>query len=62
MRILGLYNDLTTDLILELAKSGRSGCQTKECKDEKVKIQKGELRLGSWVDTDARQFWTWRHW
>lgn len=46
----------------ELAKSGRAGCQTKECKDEQQKIPKGELRVGSWVDSENRQFWSWRHW
>ncbi|KAJ5344205.1 hypothetical protein MYU51_003363 [Penicillium brevicompactum] len=46
----------------ELAKSGRSGCQTKECKDAQTKIAKGELRIGTWVDNESRQFWMWRHW
>lgn len=47
---------------LEEAPSSRAGCQNKECKDAKIKIQKGELRLGSWVDTDRFQGWFWRHW
>jgi len=46
----------------ELAKSGRAGCQVKECKDEKLKIPKGELRVGTWIDTSSQQFWSWRHW
>ncbi|KAJ5625750.1 hypothetical protein N7510_002059 [Penicillium lagena] len=44
------------------AKTGRAGCQNKECKDAKVKIPKGELRVGSWVDSGNFQSWFWRHW
>ncbi|PKY08513.1 zf-PARP-domain-containing protein [Aspergillus campestris IBT 28561] len=47
---------------VEAAKTGRAGCQNKECKDAKVKIAKGELRLGTWVDNDRIQAWMWRHW
>ncbi|KAB8078940.1 hypothetical protein BDV29DRAFT_165567 [Aspergillus leporis] len=47
---------------LEQASTGRAGCQNKECKDQKVKIAKGELRLGSWVDTERIQAFFWRHW
>ncbi|PLB38473.1 uncharacterized protein BDW47DRAFT_104897 [Aspergillus candidus] len=47
---------------VEAAKTGRAGCQNKECKDTKVKIAKGELRLGTWVDNDRIQAWMWRHW
>ncbi|KAE8331121.1 poly polymerase and DNA-ligase Zn-finger region-domain-containing protein [Aspergillus sergii] len=47
---------------LEQASTGRAGCQNKECKDEKVKIAKGELRLGTWVDTERIQAFFWRHW
>ncbi|KAL1989489.1 hypothetical protein VTN49DRAFT_6686 [Thermomyces lanuginosus] len=47
---------------LEEAPSGRAGCQNKECKDQKIKIQKGELRVGTWIDTERFQSWSWRHW
>ncbi|KAL4907979.1 hypothetical protein BDW74DRAFT_148340 [Aspergillus multicolor] len=47
---------------VEQASTGRAGCQNKECKDNKVKIGKGELRFGSWVDTPKFQTWYWRHW
>ncbi|OJJ44311.1 hypothetical protein ASPZODRAFT_769959 [Penicilliopsis zonata CBS 506.65] len=47
---------------LEEASTGRAGCQNKECKEAKIKIAKGELRLGSWVDTGNFQSWYWRHW
>ncbi|KAJ5988951.1 hypothetical protein N7481_004161 [Penicillium waksmanii] len=46
----------------ELSANNRAGCQTKECKDNKVKIKKGELRVGSWIDTEKVQYWSWRHW
>jgi hypothetical protein len=47
---------------LEVASSGRAGCQNKECKDEKIKIGKNELRLGTWVDSEKFQSFFWRHW
>ncbi|KAH1714129.1 hypothetical protein KXX60_004343 [Aspergillus fumigatus] len=47
---------------LEAASTGRAGCQNKECKEEKIKIGKGELRLGTWVDTERFQSFFWRHW
>ncbi|KAH8424124.1 uncharacterized protein LDX57_001878 [Aspergillus melleus] len=47
---------------LEEASTGRAGCQNKECKEAKAKILKGELRLGTWVDTERFQSFFWRHW
>ncbi|KAL4945467.1 hypothetical protein BDV06DRAFT_184662 [Aspergillus oleicola] len=47
---------------VEQASSGRAACQNKECKDQKIKIAKGELRHGSWVDSGQYQSWSWRHW
>ncbi|KAL2863679.1 uncharacterized protein BJX67DRAFT_241480 [Aspergillus lucknowensis] len=47
---------------VELARTGRAGCTNKECKDNKVKIPQGELRFGSWVDTERIQAFFWRHW
>ncbi|KAL2222518.1 poly polymerase and DNA-ligase Zn-finger region-domain-containing protein [Thermoascus aurantiacus ATCC 26904] len=47
---------------LEEASTSRAGCQNKECKDEKIKIMKGELRLGTWVDNERFQSFFWRHW
>ncbi|KAL1857895.1 hypothetical protein Plec18167_001701 [Paecilomyces lecythidis] len=46
----------------EEASTGRAGCQNKECKDQKIKIAKGEFRLGTWVDTERFQSFFWRHW
>ncbi|KAL4878664.1 hypothetical protein BJY04DRAFT_195357 [Aspergillus karnatakaensis] len=47
---------------IEEAPTGRAGCQNKECKDQKIKIPKGEIRFGSWVDTERIQAFYWRHW
>lgn len=49
--------------MIEVASSGRAGCQSTECKKESVKIGKNELRLGTWVDIpDRGGSWRWRHW
>ncbi|KAL3496854.1 hypothetical protein BJX62DRAFT_193079 [Aspergillus germanicus] len=47
---------------IDLAPTGRAGCTNKECKDNKVKITKGDVRVGSWVDTEKYQSFMWRHW
>ncbi|KAF2727431.1 zf-PARP-domain-containing protein [Polyplosphaeria fusca] len=46
----------------ELASAARAGCNNKECKDAKVKIQKDELRMGTMVTIMDHQSWQWRHW
>ncbi|QSZ36971.1 hypothetical protein DSL72_009063 [Monilinia vaccinii-corymbosi] len=52
----------STSYRVELAVSGRAGCNNKECKDAGVKILKDELRLGTWVMINDRGSWQWRHW
>ncbi|WEW54971.1 alkaline phosphatase [Emydomyces testavorans] len=47
---------------VEEASTGRAGCKNKECQEKKKKILKGELRMGSWVDTEQFQSWAWKHW
>ncbi|ATZ53018.1 hypothetical protein BCIN_08g06320 [Botrytis cinerea B05.10] len=47
---------------VELATTARAGCQNKECKDAGVKIQKNELRLGTWVEIQEHGGWQWKHW
>ncbi|OKL60667.1 hypothetical protein UA08_04021 [Talaromyces atroroseus] len=47
---------------IEESPNKRAGCSVKACKDNKVKIQKGEIRLGVWIETDRFQSWSWRHW
>ena len=50
------------DVIKELAKGGRAGCTSTECKKKEVKIGKGELRFGVLVEIKEHQSWVWRHW
>ncbi|TQS33002.1 hypothetical protein Golomagni_06669 [Golovinomyces magnicellulatus] len=47
---------------IELAKTGRAGCKDTVCKKEQVKINKGEIRFGSWVEIDGHGSWSWKHW
>ncbi|KAJ5103514.1 hypothetical protein N7532_004043 [Penicillium argentinense] len=47
---------------IEISPNNRAGCTNKECKDAKVKITKGEIRVGSWIDNERFQSWSWRHW
>ncbi|KAK2738388.1 hypothetical protein FQN57_007065 [Myotisia sp. PD_48] len=47
---------------VEEASTGRATCKNKECQVEKEHIPKGELRLGSWVETEQFQSWAWKHW
>ncbi|KAL2818864.1 hypothetical protein BJX63DRAFT_383086 [Aspergillus granulosus] len=47
---------------IEESPTNRAGCQNKECKDAKVKIPKGEVRFGTWVDNERVQSFMWRHW
>jgi hypothetical protein len=50
------------DKRIELASTGRAGCNSPACKKHKLKIPKGGLRLGSWGETEQFQSWSWRHW
>ncbi|CAD6502041.1 BgTH12-02284 [Blumeria graminis f. sp. triticale] len=48
---------------VEVASSGRAGCQSTDCKKAGTKIAKDELRMGTWVDIpDRGGSWRWRHW
>ncbi|KAH7412269.1 hypothetical protein DE146DRAFT_751396 [Phaeosphaeria sp. MPI-PUGE-AT-0046c] len=52
---------------LEHAATGQAGCQQASCKRDKVKIAKGELRIGTHTlfDRDSeepRWYMAWRHW
>ena len=46
----------------ELASSSRAVCNVTEHKKAGVKIGKGELRMGAWVDFGETGSWKWRHW
>ncbi|KAL8896474.1 MAG: hypothetical protein Q9207_007683 [Kuettlingeria erythrocarpa] len=45
-----------------MAVSKRAICRNAECKKQSIKIDKGALRLGSWVDYGENQSWAWKHW
>ncbi|KAI4215212.1 MAG: hypothetical protein LQ349_009176, partial [Xanthoria aureola] len=45
-----------------VASTARAICKMTECKKQKVKIGKNELRFGVWVDYGEHQGWAWRHW
>ncbi|MCJ1282586.1 hypothetical protein MMC26_001911 [Xylographa opegraphella] len=47
---------------LEYAPSGRAGCKATECKKNGVKIDKGELRHGTFLEIQEHQSWAWKHW
>ncbi|KAK0613104.1 poly polymerase and DNA-ligase Zn-finger region-domain-containing protein [Bombardia bombarda] len=47
---------------IEVCPNNRAGCKDKNCKDAAVKIKKGELRLGTWVEIQEHGSWAWRHW
>lgn len=51
--------------MLEISPNSRAGCQDTLCKKTAVKIQKNELRFGTWVEIPQSQFpasWKWKHW
>ncbi|KAJ5439580.1 uncharacterized protein N7458_010578 [Penicillium daleae] len=60
MYLPGFYGKLTCST--EVSPNNRAGCKNKECKDESIKITKGEIRVGTWIETDNFQSWSWRHW
>lgn len=47
---------------IETAVSGRSVCRATECKKNGIKIEKDELRMGTWVEIQERGSWQWKHW
>ncbi|KAG9244039.1 hypothetical protein BJ878DRAFT_508001 [Calycina marina] len=47
---------------VELAKTGRAVCKNTECKKHQIKIDKGTLRFGVWVDLFEHGSWSWKHW
>lgn len=47
---------------VELAPNRRAGCLSAECKDAKIKFEKGEFRFGVWVTIMEHQNWQWKHW
>lgn len=47
---------------IEISPNARAKCQEKECKDNGVKLKKGEIRFGTWVEIMDHSSWRWKHW
>jgi hypothetical protein len=47
---------------VDIAKDRRAGCMHKECKDNKVKFEPGELRFAVWTEIMEHGSWKYRHW
>jgi len=47
---------------IERAVTGRATCKDAVCKKNGVKIDKGDLRLGTWVTIQENASWAWKHW
>lgn len=60
--IITVFRTSQLTLWSEIAAQGRAGCKGPECAKEKIKITKGELRVGSWIESSNFQSWSWRHW
>lgn len=45
-----------------MSPNNRAGCKDSVCKKENVKILKGEIRFGTWVEINERGSWAWKHW
>ena len=48
--------------LLEYSDSSRAKCNGPACSKEGNKIQKGEIRIGTFVDTGQFASFRWRHW
>ncbi|PTB61530.1 zf-PARP-domain-containing protein, partial [Trichoderma citrinoviride] len=46
----------------EVSPNKRAGCTDAVCKKEGLKIQKGDLRFGSWTIINEHGSWRWKHW
>jgi hypothetical protein len=46
----------------EMSASARALCQSAACKNQGVKIQKGEFRMGNLIFFQEHTTWKWKHW
>jgi hypothetical protein len=58
----GRESGLTNSHYTELSPNNRAGCKDTVCKKEAIKIKKGEIRFGTWVEIAEHGSWAWRHW
>ena len=47
---------------IEVSPNNREKKKNAECKKDKVKLLKGELRFGTFVTIMEHQSWQWKHW
>jgi serine/threonine-protein kinase ATR len=47
---------------IEISPNNRAGCKSTECKNEGIKILKGEIRFGTFVEIMEHQSWQYKHW
>ncbi|KAJ9667964.1 hypothetical protein H2201_001769 [Coniosporium apollinis] len=47
---------------IELSPNNRAGCKDTECKNNGVKILKGECRLATLIEIQEKQSWAYKHW
>ncbi|KIW08030.1 uncharacterized protein PV09_00974 [Verruconis gallopava] len=47
---------------IEISPNNRAGCKNTECKKNNIKISKGELRFGTFVEIQEHQSWQYKHW
>ncbi|QUC17978.1 uncharacterized protein UV8b_02219 [Ustilaginoidea virens] len=47
---------------IEISPNNRAGCKDAVCSKDKVKILKGEIRFGTWVEIQDHGSWAWKHW
>ncbi|KAK3191202.1 hypothetical protein K4F52_002791 [Lecanicillium sp. MT-2017a] len=47
---------------IEISPNNRAKCKDSVCQKEAVKLLKGEIRFGTWVEIEERGSWAWKHW
>jgi serine/threonine-protein kinase ATR len=57
-----LLNEKENLLRTEISSTNRAGCQDGYCKSHGIKILKGELRFGTFVEIQEHQSWRYKHW
>ncbi len=53
---------LTFLFAAEISPNNRAKCKDSVCQKEAIKILKGEIRFGTWVEIEERGSWAWKHW
>ncbi|KAI9844005.1 MAG: hypothetical protein M1837_005940 [Sclerophora amabilis] len=47
---------------IEISPNNRATCKNKDCKDQAIKLVKGEPRFGTFVEINGAQSWAYKHW